>query len=41
VRRLAHVLKTEKIEEFNDGTMQKFTMLLSIMEPLVVNEENA
>lgn len=33
-------MESERIEESNDGTMQKFTLLLSIMEPIVINEEN-
>ena len=41
ISRLNQVMQSETIEEANDGTHQKFTALLSIMEPLVVNEENA
>ena len=41
LRRLNQILESERIVEVNDGRMQKFTLLLCIMEPLVVNEENA
>ena len=41
VRRIELLMQTERIEEPDDGTMQKFALLLSIMEPLVINEENA
>lgn len=41
VRRINLILQTERIEEPEDGSMQKFALLLGILEPLVINEENA
>ena len=41
MRRIVQTMQTERIEEPNDGTMQKLILLLSILEPIVVNEQNA
>ena len=41
LRRIILVMQTERIEELEDVTMQKFTLLLGVLEPLIINEENA
>lgn len=41
INRMNQVMQLEQIEDIDDGTMQKFTLLLMILEPIVVNEENA
>ena len=41
LRRIALIMKSERITEPEDSTIQKLTLLLGVLEPLVINEENA